>query len=122
MDHHAPDPTRPNHHIDDFEWVRVDPDPLEPGGVTTVVAGERVIAITRTDTGFGALDDRCPHQRERFDDGQPDASPDFAADVESCGAFGARASTVSELREALITALVVDGPALVEVAVSSFDV
>ncbi len=45
------------------EWVRVaDPDALEDGRVTTVVAGHRSIALTRVDGVYGALDNRCPHQ------------------------------------------------------------
>ncbi len=43
-------------------WHRVDPGDLGVGEVTTVVASGRAVCITRTDDGYGALDNRCPHQ------------------------------------------------------------
>ena len=53
-----------------FEWFRVDPGDLAVGGVTTVVAQDRAIAITHTDAGYGALDNHCPHQGGPLGDGQ----------------------------------------------------
>jgi len=53
-----------------FQWFRVDPGDLAVGGVTTVVAEDRAIAITRTDAGHGALDNHCPHQGGPLGDGQ----------------------------------------------------
>lgn len=44
------------------QWVKVDPDGLAGDQVTTVVAGGRAICLTRTAEGYGALDNRCPHQ------------------------------------------------------------
>ena len=64
------DPTRPNVAIDGWEWFDVDPGDLAIGGVTTVVAGGRAVAITRTADGWGALDNRCPHQGGPLGDGQ----------------------------------------------------
>ena len=64
------DPTRPNQEIERFEWFSVDPGDLPIGGVTTVVAADRAIAITRTASGYGALDNRCPHQGGPLGDGQ----------------------------------------------------
>jgi pyruvate oxidase len=52
------------------EWVKVDPEDLEVGRVTTVVAAGRAICLTRTDAGFGALDNHCPHQGGPLGDGQ----------------------------------------------------
>jgi len=48
---------------DDFTWERVlDLDDLPVGRVITVTVGRRSFAVTRTDDGFGVLDNRCPHQ------------------------------------------------------------
>jgi nitrite reductase/ring-hydroxylating ferredoxin subunit len=44
------------------QWVKVDPDGLAEGQVMTVVAGGRAVCLTRTAEGYGALDNRCPHQ------------------------------------------------------------
>ncbi len=44
-------------------WVRVlGPGGLDDGQVTTVHAGPHIIALSRRDGCFGALDNRCPHQ------------------------------------------------------------
>src|SRR5438067_2443397 len=51
-------------------WVKVDPAGLEVGQVTTVVAGGRAVCLTRTGDGYGALDNRCPHQGGPLGDGQ----------------------------------------------------
>ena len=64
------DPTRPSQEIERFEWLRVEPGEVPIGGVTTVIAADRAVAITRTEHGFGALDNRCPHQGGPLGDGQ----------------------------------------------------
>jgi thiamine pyrophosphate-dependent acetolactate synthase large subunit-like protein/nitrite reductase/ring-hydroxylating ferredoxin subunit len=51
-------------------WFRVEPGDLEVDRVTTVVAAGRAICITRTANGYGALDNRCPHQGGPLGDGQ----------------------------------------------------
>jgi len=51
-------------------WIRVDPGDLDIGGITTVVAADRAVAITRTASGYGALDNHCPHQGGPLGDGQ----------------------------------------------------
>jgi thiamine pyrophosphate-dependent acetolactate synthase large subunit-like protein/nitrite reductase/ring-hydroxylating ferredoxin subunit len=51
-------------------WIRVEKPELPVGRVTTVVAGGRAICITRTEAGWGALDNRCPHQGGPLGDGQ----------------------------------------------------
>ena len=44
-------------------WYRVaGPDELPDGRVKTVVAGHRSLALTRVGDGYGALDNKCPHQ------------------------------------------------------------
>jgi pyruvate oxidase len=50
-------------------WHRIDPGGLEIDRVTTVVAGGRAICVTRTSQGYGALDNRCPHQGGPLGDG-----------------------------------------------------
>lgn len=54
----------------EMRWVEVDPGGLTPGNVTTVVAEGRAICLTRSDDGYGALDNRCPHQGGPLGDGQ----------------------------------------------------
>ena len=56
--------------IDDTEWITVDAPELAVGRVTTVVAAGRALCVTRTDTGWGVLDNRCPHQGGPLGDGQ----------------------------------------------------
>ncbi|MEP6640728.1 MAG: thiamine pyrophosphate-dependent enzyme [Gaiellales bacterium] len=51
-------------------WFKVEPGELEVDRLTTVVAAGRAICITRTADGFGALDNRCPHQGGPLGDGQ----------------------------------------------------
>jgi thiamine pyrophosphate-dependent acetolactate synthase large subunit-like protein/nitrite reductase/ring-hydroxylating ferredoxin subunit len=51
-------------------WYPVDAGPLEVGRVTTVVAAGRAVCIARTEAGYGALDNRCPHQGGPLGDGQ----------------------------------------------------
>ena len=46
-----------------FEWHRVlDLDGLPEGRVTTVTVGRRSLAVSRSEGGYGAIDNRCPHQ------------------------------------------------------------
>src|SRR5919205_2590812 len=52
------------------QWVKVDPDGLAEGQVMTVAAGGRAVCLTRTAEGYGALDNRCPHQGGPLGDGQ----------------------------------------------------
>ena len=52
------------------EWVRVEVGGLEVDRLTTVVANGRAVCITRTAEGFGALDNRCPHQGGPLGDGE----------------------------------------------------
>jgi hypothetical protein len=35
---------------------------LRGGRVTTIVAGGRALCLTRTEDGWGVVDNRCPHQ------------------------------------------------------------
>ncbi len=51
-------------------WFKVEPGELEVDRLTTVVAAGRAICITRTSDGYGALDNRCPHQGGPLGDGQ----------------------------------------------------
>ena len=51
-------------------WFKVNPGELEIDRLTTVVAAGRAICITRTASGYGALDNRCPHQGGPLGDGQ----------------------------------------------------
>jgi pyruvate oxidase len=44
-------------------WFRVgDSDMIDVGSVTVVQAGHHTIALSRTDGGWGAIANRCPHQ------------------------------------------------------------
>src|SRR6476646_10560322 len=51
-------------------WYPVDPGPLDIDRIATVVVAGRAVCITRTEDGFGALDNRCPHQGGPLGDGQ----------------------------------------------------
>jgi len=51
-------------------WHRVETGDLEEGHVTSVVVGDRAICLTRIAAGFGALDNRCPHQGGPLGEGQ----------------------------------------------------
>ncbi len=55
-------------------WHKIDPGDMEPGTVTMVVADQRALAITRTADGWGALDNRCPHQGGPLGEGQLEGS------------------------------------------------
>jgi thiamine pyrophosphate-dependent acetolactate synthase large subunit-like protein/nitrite reductase/ring-hydroxylating ferredoxin subunit len=56
----------------DCEWFRIDHDGLEEGRVTTVVVNEMALAVIRTKSGYGVLDNRCPHQGGPLGDGELD--------------------------------------------------
>ena len=48
---------------DGFEWHKaLEPDELPEGRVKTVTVGRRSLAMTHYLGGYGALDNRCPHQ------------------------------------------------------------
>ncbi len=51
------------------EWHRLDVADLAIGHVKTVVVGGRALAVTRTDDGYGVLDNRCPHQHGPLGEG-----------------------------------------------------
>lgn len=47
----------------EYAWHKaLDPDELADGRVKTVTIGRRSLAMTRYRGGYGALDNRCPHQ------------------------------------------------------------
>ncbi len=47
----------------EFTWERVvGVDDLAVGRVVTATVGRKAYAVTRTEAGFGVLDNRCPHQ------------------------------------------------------------
>lgn len=52
------------------EWFKIETDGLEIGRVTTVVVNDMALAVTRTDAGYGVLDNRCPHQGGPLGDGE----------------------------------------------------
>jgi pyruvate oxidase len=61
----VPDPSLepPALPAEDYEWHKaLDPDELPEGRVKTVSIGRRSLALTHHAGGFGALDNRCPHQ------------------------------------------------------------
>lgn len=51
-------------------FIRTDLPDIDIGRVTTVVVANRAVAVTRTDDGWGALDNHCPHQGGPLGDGQ----------------------------------------------------
>jgi pyruvate oxidase len=55
---------------DEVTWVELELPDLPVGRVTTVVAGGRALCLTRTEDGWGVLDNRCPHQGGPLGDGQ----------------------------------------------------
>jgi thiamine pyrophosphate-dependent acetolactate synthase large subunit-like protein/nitrite reductase/ring-hydroxylating ferredoxin subunit len=55
-----------------MKWYKVDPGHLEVRGVAVAVAGDRALALTLTDEGWGALDNRCPHQGGPLGEGEVD--------------------------------------------------
>ncbi|MFQ5616042.1 MAG: thiamine pyrophosphate-dependent enzyme [Anaerolineales bacterium] len=51
-------------------WFRAgDPNMLAVGRLTTVQAGHHTLALTRTEKGYGAISNRCPHQGGPLGDG-----------------------------------------------------
>ncbi|MDK1104237.1 MAG: Rieske (2Fe-2S) protein, partial [Actinomycetota bacterium] len=47
----------------ELTWFRVgDTDIIDVGEVTVVQAGHHALALSRTEDGWGALVNRCPHQ------------------------------------------------------------
>lgn len=56
--------------VDQTRWLRVDPGPMEVGEVTVAIVGERAICVTRTEAGYGVLDNHCPHQGGPLGEGQ----------------------------------------------------
>lgn len=57
-------------HEKKINWYRVGKkDLLGVGGVTTVQAGHTPVCLTRTKAGYGALNNRCPHQGGPIGDG-----------------------------------------------------
>ena len=48
--------------MDDVRWYDVEAGDLSTNEVKAVVAGGRAVCLAKTDAGFSALDNRCPHQ------------------------------------------------------------
>ncbi len=53
----------------EHQWHRITPGDMAVGTVTTVVAEGRALCVARTETGYGVLDNRCPHQGGPLGDG-----------------------------------------------------
>jgi len=51
-------------------WRKLEIDDLEMGRVATVIVEGRALAVSRTETGWGVLDNRCPHQGGPLGDGE----------------------------------------------------
>ena len=59
-----------NSHERPLNWYRVgDIEMLPIGRLTTVQAGHYAICLTRTEEGYGAINNRCPHQGGPLGDG-----------------------------------------------------
>jgi len=57
-------------HSHPITWHRVGPvDMLEQDRITTVQAGNETLCLTRTENGYGAICNRCPHQGGPLGDG-----------------------------------------------------
>jgi len=54
----------------EMAWCKLDVGDLAVGRITTCVAAGRAVCITHTDDGYGALDNKCPHQGGPLGDGQ----------------------------------------------------
>lgn len=54
------------------EWHRIDFGELAVGQVTMVLAAGRALAVSRTEQGYGVLDNRCPHQGGPLGEGELD--------------------------------------------------
>ena len=60
----------PQNSSDKFKWVRVgDTNMLAVGRVTTIQVDHYTICLTRTDEGYGAINNRCAHQGGPLGDG-----------------------------------------------------
>lgn len=58
-----PSSETPDLPADGYDWHKaLEPDELPVGRVKTVTIGRRSFALTHTQGGYGALDNRCPHQ------------------------------------------------------------
>lgn len=56
--------------LNQLEWFRVgDIDMLDVGRITTVQVDHFTICLTRTEEGYGAINNRCPHQDGSLGDG-----------------------------------------------------
>jgi nitrite reductase/ring-hydroxylating ferredoxin subunit len=53
-------------------WHKLDPGDLEVDRITSVVVAGRALCITRTEAGYGVLDNRCPHQGGPLGEGEID--------------------------------------------------
>ncbi|MDF1595379.1 MAG: thiamine pyrophosphate-binding protein [Acidimicrobiia bacterium] len=51
-------------------WFKLDADDLALNTPTMVSAGGRALCVTRTESGWGILDNRCPHQGGPLGEGQ----------------------------------------------------
>ncbi|MDJ0924880.1 MAG: thiamine pyrophosphate-binding protein [Acidimicrobiia bacterium] len=58
------DPRRP------ATWYHIEDVDLEVGEVTALVVADRAVCVTRTEAGYGVLDNRCPHQGGPLGEGQ----------------------------------------------------
>jgi len=56
--------------IDPGTWHRLEDVNLAVGEVMTIVVADRAVCVTRTDEGYGVLDNHCPHQGGPLGDGQ----------------------------------------------------
>ncbi len=54
------------------QWYRIDAADVPVGHVATVVVANRALCVTHTATGYGVLDNRCPHQGGPLGEGQID--------------------------------------------------
>ena len=52
------------------QWHRLEGVDLDVGEVTAVVVADRAVCVTRTDQGYGVLDNHCPHQGGPLGEGQ----------------------------------------------------
>lgn len=55
---------------ENLTWFRVGgPEMLAEGRITTIQAGHHAVCLTRTENGYGAISNRCPHQGGPLGDG-----------------------------------------------------
>jgi pyruvate oxidase len=55
------------------QWHRLEGVSLAIGEVTVAVVADRAVCVTRTDEGYGVLDNHCPHQGGPLGEGQIEA-------------------------------------------------